>query len=64
MSLFRGKGSQTVKKATTTGDRRSGPRGARARQEQIGVAYTDQKHECVSGRNGCDSPCPLAHPQP
>ena len=62
MALFKGKGSQTVKKATVTGDRRSGPRGSKARQEEIGVVYTQQKHECTSGPNGCDSPCPLAHP--
>lgn len=62
MAFFKGKGRETVTHAVTTGNRRSGPRGSAARQDEIGVMYTNQKHECTTGRNGCDNPCPLAHP--
>lgn len=63
MALFKGKGSQTVKAAVTDANRTSGTTAAGTpRQDQIGVRYTDQKHECTTGANGCDSPCPLAHP--
>lgn len=67
MGLFKGKGnsSQTVK-AATTGNGRGRTTGSKKtalnQQEQIGAKYTQQKHTCTTGRNGCDSPCPLAHP--
>lgn len=66
MALFKGKGGQTVK-AAKTGDGRgrttASKKAAAKQQEELGVRYTNQKHECTTGANGCDSPCPLAHPQ-
>lgn len=63
MVSFKGKGAQTVKAAKVDATRTATPaKKAKAEQEQIGVRYSDQKHECTTGRNGCDSPCPLAHP--
>lgn len=65
MAVFKGKAGQTAKAAVQGGGRgrtTESMKAAKARQEQIGVRYTDQKHECTSGPNGCDSPCPLAHP--
>lgn len=60
---FKGKGSQTVKAAKVDAARTSGTqKPGTAQQDQIGVRYTDQKHECTTGANGCDNPCPLAHP--
>lgn len=55
--MARGGPSQTVKAAKIQGDRRSGDRGAKARQEELGVRHTVQKHVCDST---CDSPCQVA----
>jgi hypothetical protein len=65
--LGRGKGNsgQTVKAAKTgngSGRTTASKKAAAKQQEEIGVKYTQQKHECTTGKNGCDSPCPLAHP--
>ena len=67
MALRGGNSKQTVKTALTGGGRArtaATAKEAEARQEQIGVHYTNQKHECTTGANGCDNPCPLAHPTP
>ena len=65
MALRGGNSRQTVK-AAKTGDGRgrttATKKAAASQQEQIGARYTQQKHECTTGANGCDNPCPLAHP--
>jgi hypothetical protein len=65
MALFRGKAGPTVKAAKAgggSGRTRASARAATEQQEAIGRRYTGQKHQCTTGANGCDSPCPLAHP--
>lgn len=65
MAVFKGKAGQTAKAAVQGNGRgrtTASKRAATTQQEQIGARYTQQKHECTSGPNGCDSPCPLAHP--
>jgi len=65
VALFKGKAAQTAKAAVTGGGRGRTTQSVAAatrQQEELGVRYTNQKHECTTGPNGCDSSCPLAHP--
>lgn len=58
-----GNSGQTTKAAKTGNGRgrtAATKKAAELKQEEIGARYTKLKHECVSGPNGCDSPCPLA----
>jgi hypothetical protein len=62
MGMFKGKGAQTAKAAKVGNGRgrtQASKTEAELQQEQIGVAYTQQKHAC---QDYCDDPCPLAHP--
>lgn len=61
------KDKSTVRAALSHASRRNRTKtgadlGPRELHRRIGEAYTNQKHECTTGPNGCDPNCPLAHP--